>query len=122
MKKTCGKCKRDYCEFGLEPDFLIMEISGKNLPETDKIASDLQKLQALGIEIALVEFGTICLASLNSLKIDYLKINRAISKNILTDPTHAVTTKYLIKTAQELEIKFIAAGIETSEQLAYLGD
>ncbi|MGI6332459.1 MAG: EAL domain-containing protein [Zhaonellaceae bacterium] len=107
-------------EFGLEPDFLIMEISGKNLPETDKIASDLQKLQALGIEIALVEFGTTCLASLNSLKIDYLKINRAISKNILTDPTHAVTTKYLIKTAQELEIKFIAAGIETSEQLAYL--
>lgn len=110
-------------EFDLDPHFLIMEITESVLIEnTDKVNSDLQKLQSYGIQIALDDFGTgfSSLAYLKNFNIDILKIDGSFIKNINNNETSSVISKFIIDMARELKIKIIAEGIENREQLSAL--
>lgn len=110
-------------EYGLDPHFLIMEITESVLMKNaEKAIVDIQQLQALGIQVALDDFGTgfSCLAYLNSFNIDILKIDRSFIKNVLLDETSTIITKSVIDLAQELRIKLVAEGIENWDQLSYL--
>lgn len=110
-------------EYELNPKFLIMEITESILMEkSDKVISDIKRLQSHGIQIALDDFGTgySSLAYLNSFNIDILKIDGSFIKNINIDETSTIITKYIIKMAQELKIKLVAEHIETLDQLDFL--
>ena len=110
-------------EFDLNPKFLSMEITESILmKDTDKVNSDLKRLKSFGIQIALDDFGTgfSSLSYLNSLIIDILKIDGSFIKNIITDETSSIITKTIINLVNELNIRFIAEGIETREQLELL--
>lgn len=110
-------------EFGLNPNFLIIEIT-ESIFQTnyEQVRSNIKKLQALGIQVALDDFGTgfSSLAYLNSFSIDILKIDRSFIKNIPSDETSTILTRSIINLAKELKIKLVAEGIETWEQLSYL--
>lgn len=110
-------------EYGLDPHFLIMEITESVLVEkVDKLIPDIGKLQSLGIKIALDDFGTgySSLTYLNSFNIDILKIDGSFIKKINLDKTSTIITRNIIKMAQELKIKLVAEHIETWEQLSFL--
>ena len=110
-------------EYGLNPHFLIMEITESALMKNaEKAIFDIQRLQALGIQVALDDFGTgfSSLAYLNSFNIDILKIDRSFIKNVLVDETSTIITRSVIDLARELKIKLVAEGIENWEQLNYL--
>ena len=112
-------------EYDLDPHFLIMEITESVLMKNaEKAIVDIKRLQNLGIQVALDDFGTgfSCLAYLNSLSIDILKIDRSFIKNVLLDDASTIITKSVIDMAQELKIKLVAEGIENWEQLSYLRD
>lgn len=110
-------------EFELNPNFLSMEITESILmKDTEKVNSDLKRLKTFGIQIALDDFGTgfSSLSYLNSSIIDILKIDGSFIKNIITDENSSIITKSIINLVQELNIKLIAEGIETREQLELL--
>ena len=110
-------------EFELNPDFLIIEITESMLiNDYEQIISHIKKLKSMGIQIALDDFGTgfSSLEYLNKFKLDMLKIDCSFIKNIPTDQTSKLITKFIINLAQELDINVVAEGIETFEQLSYL--
>jgi len=112
-------------EYGLDPHFLIMEITESVLMKNaEKAIIDINQLQELGIQVALDDFGTgfSCLAYLNSFNIDILKIDRSFIKNVLLDEASTIITRSVIDLAQELSIKIVAEGIENWDQLTYLKD
>ncbi|MDF3001131.1 MAG: domain S-box/diguanylate cyclase protein [Bacillota bacterium] len=112
-------------EYGLNPHFLIMEITESVfMKNPEKAILDIKRLQSEGIQVALDDFGTgfSSLSYLNSFNIDILKIDRSFIKNVMLDEASTIITRSVIDLAQELRIKLVAEGIENWDQLAYLRD
>lgn len=110
-------------EYGLDPHFLIIEITESALMKNpEKAIVDIKRLQAEGIQVALDDFGTgfSSLSYLNCFDIDILKIDRCFIKNVIVDEASTIITRYVIELAQELGIKVVAEGIENWDQLSYL--
>jgi len=110
-------------EHGLDPNFLIMEITESVfMKNPEKAIVDIKSLQENGIQVALDDFGTgfSSLSYLNSFNIDILKIDRSFIKNIMVDNSSTIITRSVIDLAQELKIKLVAEGIENWEQLSCL--
>jgi diguanylate cyclase (GGDEF)-like protein/PAS domain S-box-containing protein len=110
-------------EHGLDPNFLIMEITESVfMKNPEKAIVDIKSLQENGIQVALDDFGTgfSSLSYLNSFNIDILKIDRSFIKNIMVDNSSTIIIRSVIDLAQELKIKLVAEGIENWEQLSCL--
>jgi hypothetical protein len=88
----------------------------------DKAIPIVQRLQSLGIQVALDNFGTgfTSLSYLNNFHIDILKIDASFIENITLNETSKVITKYIINITHELKIKPVAEGIENGDQLSFL--
>ena len=98
----------------------ITESTAMNKPE-ESIAM-LRKLKAIGVQISIDDFGT-AYSSLNYLRklpADSLKIDRSFIIHSTTNPTDAAIIKGIIALAHSLNLKVIAEGVETEEQLALL--
>jgi diguanylate cyclase (GGDEF)-like protein/PAS domain S-box-containing protein len=82
----------------------------------------MRALKALGISIAVDDFGTgySSLMYLKQLPIDTLKIDQGFVRDILTDTSVAVIVETIVSMAQHLDLRVVAEGVETAEQLAFL--
>ncbi len=108
---------------GLAPDCLELEITEGLLIEDPKAASDvLAKLKALGVHVAIDDFG-LGYSSLSYLKhfpLDSLKIDRGFVHGLSIDADDAAIARAIIALAHSLELKVVAEGVETAQQLAFL--
>lgn len=110
-------------KFNLPAKYLILEIDEeaflKNLPET---ANNLNKLESLGTQIAIDNFGSEwgSLHTLRQLPINTLKIDPFFIHNITADSYDTVLIQTIITLAHKLNIKIIGGGVETEEQLVFL--
>jgi len=110
-------------EFQFDPKFLIIELTESLLSKDgDKIMDDIQRLQSLGIKVALDDIGTglSSLAYLNTFNIDVLKMDSIFIRNIMLDKKTAIIARTIVNLARDLEIKLVAVGIENWEQLSFL--
>jgi diguanylate cyclase (GGDEF)-like protein len=82
----------------------------------------LQALKEFGFALAVDDFGT-GYCSLNYLKrfpLDTLKIDRAFVNDISTDADDAIIVRAIIGLGHNLNLKLVAEGVETQEQLTFL--
>ncbi|MCP8686436.1 putative bifunctional diguanylate cyclase/phosphodiesterase [Marinobacterium sedimentorum] len=107
----------------LPPEFLEVEITESTLMQ-DTAASlrTLQELRACGISISLDDFGTgySSLSYLKRFPVDALKIDRSFVCDIPQDADDVAINSAIIAMAAKLNIRVIAEGVETLEQLDFL--
>jgi diguanylate cyclase (GGDEF)-like protein/PAS domain S-box-containing protein len=107
---------------GFASDCLELEISESMLAQNPEIKRQLAQLRALGVRIAIDNFGTgsTALADLKDLEIDVLKIDKAFIEHLPHRREDSAITSAIIGLAHDLGIGVTAGGVETAEQLAYL--
>jgi EAL domain-containing protein (putative c-di-GMP-specific phosphodiesterase class I) len=100
----------------------ITETATINKPK--RTQRTLEQLRALNIGIWLDDFGTghSSISHLLHFALDGLKIPGTFVKGLASDKRSQAITKAIIDLAHALEMQVIAEGIETEEQLAFLGD
>jgi len=108
---------------GLKHTSLELEVTESIFIDSyECIANELRKLKELGVRIALDDFGTgySSLSYLRKLPINLLKIDKAFIQEIDNLIWYSGLTESIISLASKLNIKTIAEGVETLDQLNYL--
>ncbi|MBI5848715.1 MAG: EAL domain-containing protein [Nitrospirae bacterium] len=110
-------------ETGFDPRHLELEITESVImQDVDDNIRTLRRLKDLGLRLSIDDFGT-GYSSLNYLKrfpIDVLKIDQSFVRDISSGPDNSSVVSAIIALAHSLNLKVIAEGVETAEQLAFL--
>lgn len=115
--------KSTLAELDLAPEFLHIELTENQIiKNTDITIKKMKQLKRLGVNIAIDDFGTgySSLGYLKNFPIDALKIDKSFIQDIVKDDDNAAITNTIITLAQNLNLKVIAEGVETKEQLEFL--
>jgi diguanylate cyclase (GGDEF)-like protein/PAS domain S-box-containing protein len=109
---------------GVRPQRLCIEVTERVFlgRSADGVASALQKLHDIGVEIALDDFGTGfgSLSHLKKLPIDRLKLDRSFVRDMETNPDNMAIVRTITHLGQSLGIKITAEGVETPSQMTLL--
>jgi diguanylate cyclase (GGDEF)-like protein/PAS domain S-box-containing protein len=108
---------------GLRADRLQIEITESMLmSNSEDVLTRLQKIRELGVRISIDDFGTgFCSFSyLLQYQVDQLKIDQSFVKKAGTDANAAAVVRTIIAMSHGLNIKVVAEGVETEEQLRFL--
>ena len=110
-------------ETGLDPRYLELELTETFLMQDSKSTLGvLLALKAMGVQLALDDFGTgySSLSYLRRFPIDTLKIDQSFVRDITTDAGDAGIVSAVISMGKSLDMRVVAEGVETQEQLAFL--
>jgi len=108
---------------GLEARFLELELTESMVMEDlEKALQAMRALQAMGVQLSIDDFGTgySSLSALKRFPIARLKIDRAFVRDIPGDEDDKAIAKAIISLGHELNLKVIAEGVETEQQLEFL--
>ena len=115
--------KKQIKRYRLKPETVEMEITESVLMEDQShTIKSLNSFDKLGFKMALDDFGTgySSLSYLRRFKIDTLKVDQSFIRHVTDDKDDAAITAAIIAMAQSLNLKIIAEGVETKEQLEFL--
>jgi len=109
-------------ETGLHPSYLELEITESSTMDVEHAILLLLELKSLGVKISIDDFGTgySSLSYLKKFPIDKLKIDQSFVRDIMTDPNDAAIVASIISMTRHMNLKVIAEGVETAEQLGFL--
>jgi diguanylate cyclase (GGDEF)-like protein len=108
---------------GMPPAQLTLEITESTIAEVgDEAQQVIDELKALGVHIAVDDFGTglSALSSLKKLRVDCLKIDRSFVRDIPHDSGDSEIAATIVAMGHNLRLIVTAEGVETEEQLDYL--
>jgi diguanylate cyclase (GGDEF)-like protein len=108
---------------GLPAERLQIEITENMLmSNSEDVLGKLQRMRQLGVRISIDDFGTgFCSFSyLLQYQVDRLKIDQSFVKKAGTDANAAAVVRTIIAMSHGLNIKVVAEGVETEEQLRFL--
>jgi EAL domain-containing protein (putative c-di-GMP-specific phosphodiesterase class I) len=106
----------------LDPRCLVLEVTENVLQTSEKSINMLANLKSLGVRLAIDDFGIgySSLTSIKRLPIDVVKVDRSFVQDIPGDPNDMAIAAAIIAMGHNLNLKVIAEGAETNEQLAFL--
>jgi len=110
-------------ETGLPADRLELEVTESSLfTESNTPMNTLNKLKALGVKISIDDFGTgySSLSRLSKLAFDKIKIDKSFVHSVSTQEDALTIIKLITGMAKSLNMKAVAEGVETQEQLESL--
>jgi diguanylate cyclase (GGDEF)-like protein/PAS domain S-box-containing protein len=110
-------------ESGISPEWLQLEITeGDVMSNVEFIVAVLHKLRSMGVGISVDDFGTgySSLSYLKRFPIDSVKIDRSFVRDLASDPSDAAIVTTVIAMARNLNLRVVAEGVETTEQLEFL--
>ncbi|MCB1320283.1 MAG: EAL domain-containing protein [Leptospiraceae bacterium] len=106
-------------ETGFPAECLTVEITeSMAILEPQKSALVLNQLRALGIRIAMDDFGTgyCSINTLRSIPIDYLKLDRSFVRDMLDNAEARALTETILSMSRVLGYEVIAEGVENQQQ------
>lgn len=110
-------------ETGLEPGCLELEITeGFMIKDPEYVAIILEELKMMGVTVSIDDFGTgySSLGRLKHFSVNAVKIDRSLVRNVGEDPDNSSIVRAVIELAHGMNLKVIAEGIETEEEISFL--
>ena len=108
---------------GLEAQYLELELTESLIMQNVEAAiATMKELQTLGVRLSIDDFGTgySSLAALKSFPVTRLKIDRSFITDLVTNENDRAVTTAVISLGQKLNLRVIAEGVETAEQMDFL--
>ncbi len=108
---------------GVSAELLELELTESMLVENaDEAIQALWALKGLGISLSIDDFGTgySSLSYLKRFPIDSLKIDQSFVRDIPESVDDMSITKAIISMGRSLELKLVAEGVETFDQIHFL--
>ncbi len=110
-------------KYNIAPKFFALEMVERTFIEDSEYSNKLlNSLKKIGIQLLIDDFGTgySSLSYLADFPFDDLKIDISFVRKMLADKHSRYITEAVVYLAQKLNIKSIAEGVETEEQLSFL--
>lgn len=100
---------------------IVIEITESVIQNVEYVGHVINQLRNIGVRVSIDDFGTgySSLSSLNSLRVDSVKIDKSFVDMLSFDHT-ALLIETMIQMSNHLNVDVVAEGIETIEQLAFL--
>jgi len=124
---SLGACDEEwkmiFAEHNISLSDISVEITEAVFMEKGNQSTDiLSKMQSMGILVTLDDFGTgySSLSHLKRFPVDIIKIDREFISDITSDTSAALLVETIITLAEKMQIKVIAEGVETEQQLSFL--
>jgi diguanylate cyclase (GGDEF)-like protein/PAS domain S-box-containing protein len=115
--------QRILAETGLDAKYLEIEVTEGLLVAASEANNQIMtSLKELGVSISVDDFGTgySALSCLKNFPVDVLKIDESLVRNLPADQDDVAIVSAIIKLAADLDIRVIAEGVETVDQLTHL--
>jgi diguanylate cyclase (GGDEF)-like protein/PAS domain S-box-containing protein len=110
---------------GLDPSRLELEVTEDVLiKDFEQTASMFARLRALGIQVAMDDFGAgyTSMGNLRRLNFERIKIDRIFTMDLPNHRRSAAIVRSMFVLARELNLDVTVEGVETHEQFAFLRD
>jgi diguanylate cyclase (GGDEF)-like protein/PAS domain S-box-containing protein len=120
-RELVATVERVLADTGFPAQFLDLEITESTAMQNAELSlSILNRLKEMGIRISIDDFGTgySSLSYLKRFPIDTVKIDQDFVRDLTTDDAAIISA--VISMARALNLRVIAEGVETEEQLAFL--
>ena len=91
------------------------------LSDSKRVSTVLRELQALGIRLAIDDFGAgyASIGHLRRYPIHQLKIDKTFVDHVTDNPDDAAIARAMIALSQSMHLETVAEGVETGAQLAF---
>uniref|UniRef100_UPI0026071D62 putative bifunctional diguanylate cyclase/phosphodiesterase n=1 Tax=uncultured Fretibacterium sp. TaxID=1678694 RepID=UPI0026071D62 len=112
-------------EAGIDPSCFVVEVTESVLIDNLKeVSATLDRLRETGVRIFLDDFGTgySSLQYIHSLPLDCIKLDMAFVRHVFDSEKETRMLRTIIDMANALNLDTIAEGVETEEQLSWLGE
>lgn len=118
-----GNFLETLARYAIPPHWLEIELTESCIvEEPHEVAHKLTELAARGIRIAIDDYGT-GFANIGYLKefaVHYVKIDRSFVREIHNATNDAIIVDSIITLAHKLDLRVVAEGVETRDQLMHL--
>jgi diguanylate cyclase (GGDEF)-like protein/PAS domain S-box-containing protein len=108
---------------GLKAEYLELEITESLImQDVEQAVATMKELQILGVQLAIDDFGTgySSLAALKRFPVARLKIDKSFIGDIPKNDNDRAVASAVISLGQKLNLRVIAEGVETDDQVAFL--
>ena len=119
---TAGHLSGIADSYAIDHKYIGVEITETSRGDIDKLKTMIKSLRNKGFSIAVDDFGTgySTFELIRDVEFDKLKIDKSLIPGSLQDIKARVILENIVDMSKKLNVKTIAEGVETIEQLSYL--
>jgi diguanylate cyclase (GGDEF)-like protein/PAS domain S-box-containing protein len=117
--------KKAITKYGIKPSQLQLELTENSLIDNSaQTIETLNRIRQLGVILCIDDFGTgySSLRYLKNLPVDIVKIDQTFVRDIPESVETSAIIKSIIELSHSLNLKVVAEGVQTEDQLCFLKD